>query len=83
LSAVRGIEESGPRIGSRRSNSDPAPRSTNIIGERFYIYASQKWAEGKLLMEDAPEEGRGQKAERSEIRSQRSEGSNSSLTSDL
>jgi hypothetical protein len=26
-------------------------RPTKIIGERFYIYASQKWAEGKLFLE--------------------------------
>jgi hypothetical protein len=26
-------------------------RPTKRIGERFYIYASQQWAEGKLLLE--------------------------------
>jgi hypothetical protein len=26
-------------------------RPTKVIGERFYIYASQQWAEGKLLLE--------------------------------
>ena len=26
-------------------------RPTKIIGERFYIYASQQWAEGKLFLE--------------------------------
>jgi predicted transcriptional regulator len=26
-------------------------RPTKIIGERFYIYASRQWAEGKLLLE--------------------------------
>jgi hypothetical protein len=26
-------------------------RRTKVIGERFYIYASQQWAEVKLLLE--------------------------------
>jgi hypothetical protein len=26
-------------------------RPTKIIGERFYIYASQQWAESKLFLE--------------------------------
>jgi len=42
-------------------------RSTNIIGERFYIYASQKWAEGKLLMEGM------RSSQKSEVRGQKSE----------
>ncbi len=45
-------------------------RPTKIIGERFYIYAGQKWAEGKLLLAGC--EGK------SEIRNQKSEGSSKS-----
>ena len=41
-------------------------RPTKIIGERFYIYASQQWAEGKLFLE-----GCGVKPE---IRNPKSEG---------
>jgi hypothetical protein len=40
-------------------------RPTKIIGERFYIYAGQKWAEGKVLLAGC--EGK------SEIRNQKSE----------
>ena len=29
-------------------------RSTKIIGERFYIYASQQGASGKLILKDLP-----------------------------
>jgi len=43
-------------------------RSTNIIGERFYIYASQKWAEGKLLMEGM------RSSQKSEVARQKSDG---------
>jgi len=37
-------------------------RPTKIIGERFYIYASQRWAAGKLFLNGCrvPGENRGQ-----------------------
>jgi predicted transcriptional regulator len=43
-------------------------RPTKIIGERFYIYASQQWAEGKLFLEGCrkPEA----RSQRSGVRSQ-------------
>jgi hypothetical protein len=34
-------------------------RPTTIIGERFYIYASQKWAQGKLFLEGCRMGGEG------------------------
>ena len=41
-------------------------RPTKRIGERFYIYASQQWAEGKLFLEGC--------RVKPEIRNQKSEG---------
>jgi len=41
-------------------------RPTKRIGERFYIYASQQWAEGKLFLEGC--------RVKAEIRNQKSEG---------
>ena len=39
-------------------------RPTKIIGERFYIYASRQWAEGKLYLEGCrPPQVRSQNAE--------------------
>ena len=50
-------------------------RPTKIIGERFYIYASQQWAAGKLFLEGC---------RRPEVRDQKSEVRQpDSLTSDL
>ena len=44
-------------------------RPTKIIGERFYIYASQQWAAGKLFLEGCrlPQEVRMQNAERRKL----------------